>query len=349
MANIFEMLRQKEDQSRRNAKKGVIINPGAIGDCILTLPLAKVMIEKLGLGSVDFLGNTSYIDFYPGRTCIDSIRSINSIKMHKLFFDHKTFAVDEHDPLISAFSRYQCVTSLMGWANDNFMKNLIFTVNCARSADVYILDFTPSKNYKGHISDYYIEQFLQENGKETDFVNDKNKRLITPRQTDIEYGRDYLESVGFDIEEQTVILHPGSGSQDKCWHLKNYLKLAGQLVDNDIQVLFLVGPAENERFDDIQMQNIATLSGCVSVPDLSEVLQIISASSMFIGNDSGITHLAGACGIPTMAIFGPTNPDFYRPIGPHAHVFTPPINSFSELDNDAVDASVQIAFKILND
>lgn len=343
------MLRQKEDQSRRNARKGVIINPGAIGDCILTLPLAEVMIKELALGSVDFLGNTSHIDFYPGRTCIDSIRSINSIKMHRLFFDHETFAVDEHDPLISAFSRYQCVTSLMGWANENFMNNLIFTVNCSRSADVFILDFTPAKNYKGHVSDYYIEQFLHENGKETDFENDKTKKLITPRQTDIEYGKDYLESVGFDIDEQTVILHPGSGSEKKCWHLQNYLKLAGQLVDNDIQVLFIVGPAENERFDENQMQNIATLSGCVSVPDISEVMQIISASSMFIGNDSGITHLAAASGVPTMAVFGPTDADLYRPIGPHSHVFTPPISSFSELNNQAVDAAVQITFKILND
>jgi ADP-heptose:LPS heptosyltransferase len=54
---------------------------------------------------------------------------------------------------------------------------------------------------------------------------------------------------------------------------------------------------------------------------LAQVLGLLSCSNGFIGNDSGITHLAAALGIRTLAVFGPTNPAVYIPIGPAVKVF----------------------------
>ena len=66
--NILELLREKDAEAARSARRGVILQPGAIGDCILTLPLAKFMKDSFELGGIDMLGHTEYIGVLPGRT-----------------------------------------------------------------------------------------------------------------------------------------------------------------------------------------------------------------------------------------------------------------------------------------
>ena len=78
------------------------------------LPLARFMKESCKLGSIEFVGHTGYIDFYPGRTCVDGIRSIDSIDFHRLFADAKDFAVEDGDALITAFGRYSWIVSFLG-------------------------------------------------------------------------------------------------------------------------------------------------------------------------------------------------------------------------------------------
>ena len=56
--NILNLLREKGAEAARVARRAVILQPGAIGDCVLTLPLAAFMKEALGLGGVDIVGHT---------------------------------------------------------------------------------------------------------------------------------------------------------------------------------------------------------------------------------------------------------------------------------------------------
>jgi ADP-heptose:LPS heptosyltransferase len=53
---------------------------------------------------------------------------------------------------------------------------------------------------------------------------------------------------------------------------------------------------------------------------LTEVVGLLSCAWRFVGNDSGITHLAAGMGTDTIAIFGTSNPDIYRPVGPKVTV-----------------------------
>jgi ADP-heptose:LPS heptosyltransferase len=52
--------------------------------------------------------------------------------------------------------------------------------------------------------------------------------------------------------------------------------------------------------------------------DLPEVAAVLARAAMFIGNDSGLMHLAAAAGAPTLGLFGPTPSDEYGPAGPKA-------------------------------
>ena len=83
--DILSLLEAKGAQVARETQRGVILQPGALGDCILTLPLVKMMKEALCLGGVDIIGHSDYIGIFPGRSCVDGVRSLDSADLHKLF------------------------------------------------------------------------------------------------------------------------------------------------------------------------------------------------------------------------------------------------------------------------
>ena len=94
--------------------------------------------------------------------------------------------------------------------------------------------------------------------------------------------------------EARIAIHPYSGSPAKNWPLERYRELAARLP---MPVEFFYGP---EQIEDLY------LLGCR-----------IAGASLYIGNDSGITHLAAAVGTPVVALFGPTDPDVWAPRGAH--------------------------------
>jgi heptosyltransferase-3 len=322
--NILNLLREEEAKASRRALRGVILQPGAIGDCVLTLPLAEFMKDCLGLGGVDILGHTEYIGILPGRTCVDGIRSIDSVDLHRLFVETDTFDLVDGDTLINTFGDYAWIVTFLGEPDSNFEQNLIFTANCSRSAEVITLSMKPSEKLSAHITDFYIQQFVAQSGLSLEPRpvlhrtpnGEKTKSLIKAAKADINRGRELLEEINVDPSEKLVVIQPGSGGLHKCCHLDNFLSVAKVLTSEGVEVIFLLGPAEMERLSVSAIGKIETVSRILTNLPLADVLAVLSNASCYIGNDSGITHLAAAMGVKTVAVFGPTNPAVYRPIGP---------------------------------
>ncbi|MCB1102996.1 MAG: hypothetical protein KDL10_11560, partial [Kiritimatiellae bacterium] len=76
-------------------------------------------------------------------------------------------------------------------------------------------------------------------------------------------------------------------------------------------------------------------------PHLSEVVHLFRSAGRYIGNDSGITHLAAACGVPTLAIFGPTDPAVWAPLGAHVTVIRTGQPAFGDLTVSRVMESLR--------
>ncbi|MDD5327816.1 MAG: glycosyltransferase family 9 protein [Phycisphaerae bacterium] len=329
--NILDMVIEKEAEAARNAMRGLILQPGAIGDCILTLPLAEFLKDNLNLGGVDILGHTEYIGIFPGRTCVNSVRSIDSIDLHRLFAEADTFDLADRDALINVFSDYAWIVTFLGEPNSNFERNLIFTANCSRSVEVITLSMKPRlkarsrqrrtpKNFSAHITDFYLQQFIVQIGLPLEPPSArKTKSLIKATDADINKGRELLEEINV---EKPVVIQPGSGGAHKRCHLDNFLAVAEELISKNIEVIFLLGPAEVEQFSDASIEKITNTANCLMDLSLTQVLELLSCASAFLGNDSGITHLASAMGVKTIVVFGPTEPAVYRPIGPAVNVIT---------------------------
>ncbi len=113
-----------------------------------------------------------------------------------------------------------------------------------------------------------------------------------------------------------TVLAPGSGAVRKCWPRERWLELAPRL---GADVVVVVGPTEAERDDPRSWPwrvPVAFVAGATPV----QLADRLSAAGRFVGNDSGTTHLAAALGVPTVAIFGPTDPAVWAPVGPHVRV-----------------------------
>ena len=103
-----------------------------------------------------------------------------------------------------------------------------------------------------------------------------------------------------------IAIHPFSGSPRKNWPLDRYQELARRL---DCPVQWCAGPEEQ-------------LEGAVRISDLYDLACWLATARLYIGNDSGITHLAAAAGVPVIAIFGPTDPAVWAPRGEQVRVIS---------------------------
>lgn len=110
-----------------------------------------------------------------------------------------------------------------------------------------------------------------------------------------------------------LAIHPGSGSPRKNWAVDRFAALALALAP-ECSWLLIEGPADREPAS--ALRNAAP--GAITARELPpRVLgALLARAGLFVGNDSGVAHLAAAFGAPTLALYGPTDPEVWGPVGP---------------------------------
>lgn len=339
--NILDLLRKKGAEAARNMLRALIIQPGAIGDCILTLPLASFVKDTLELGGIDILGHTEYVGFLPGRSCIDGVRSIDALEMNRLFAEIGAFELKDRDSLIDAFSDYSWIITFLGGPESSFEQNLIFTANCSHSAEVIPLLSKPLQNGSEHVSDFYIRQLVERSGSFCRYRGvEGGACLIKSVPADVKTGKKLLSEAGVDGHRRLVVIQPGSGGLQKCWYVGNFLAVAAGLASKGFEVVFLLGPAERERFSEETISQINSVAPCLTDLPLTDVVGLLSCADAYLGNDSGITHLAGALGVRTAVVFGPTDPAVYKPLGPYVSIFSAGSTGFAQKSSTSLQQEV---------
>jgi ADP-heptose:LPS heptosyltransferase len=138
------------------------------------------------------------------------------------------------------------------------------------------------------------------------------------------FKRNNPETQNFVLQKKTrsyktfsgkyVCIHPGSGSPFKNWSIENFILLSHRLIQKDYSVLWLLGPAE-DALTKILLDNNINSKNIVLTNTIQLIMQYFKQSDRFVGNDSGISHLAAYMGINTTVIFGPTDIRRWRPRG----------------------------------
>jgi heptosyltransferase-2 len=130
-----------------------------------------------------------------------------------------------------------------------------------------------------------------------------------------------LTDAGVAAGEQGAAIHPFSAVSQRGWPLENFAELAVRLAREPLyRPLILGGPGDVETFNKVKHLFGAGVVDLVGKCDLRKTIALLKKCRLFVGNDSGIMHLAAAAGTPLVALFGPQSPVKFGPWSDHAKV-----------------------------
>jgi heptosyltransferase-3 len=142
-----------------------------------------------------------------------------------------------------------------------------------------------------------------------------------------------------------LALHPGSGSERKNWSIENWIELAKTLLN--AKALFRTIIFASGEADEKEMARLRTLfehesqvgfAHGLPLPQLAALLE----QSIFLGHDSGISHLAAAAGARCLILFGPTDPKVWAPLNKDVRVLVAPNNDLTQLDIARVRNAIRV-------
>jgi ADP-heptose:LPS heptosyltransferase len=120
------------------------------------------------------------------------------------------------------------------------------------------------------------------------------------------------------VPSDEVLVHPGSGSAAKNWPAEHFASVIRAL---NRPVRLIVGEADEIPAARVEAR-LGRRSARLEHRSLEELAARLAGCHAYLGNDSGVSHLAGLCGAPTVVMFGPTDPIVWRPLGPDVTVLT---------------------------
>lgn len=142
--------------------------------------------------------------------------------------------------------------------------------------------------------------------------------VVVPSAAEQKTARDIIDDLGF--KSDFWALHPGAGKMQNVWPGANFASMAERAAMAGHQVLILHGPADAEVLS-VVVKSLENLS----VKSLADRIKVAPSCSIGVGaallqqcqrflcNDTGVMHMAGAIPVPTLALFGPTSPDLWKP------------------------------------
>ena len=120
-------------------------------------------------------------------------------------------------------------------------------------------------------------------------------------------------------DRPVIALAPTANWLPKIWPVERFVAAFQALSGGHAQAVVIAGPGDTERA--MAAPLLAALPGAIDLVgnlSLPEIAAVLARVSLFVGNDSGLMHLAAAAGAPTIGLFGPTNAAEYGPSGPNA-------------------------------
>ncbi len=311
-------------------RRVLVLFPGALGDFVCFLSALSALMED---SRVDLLARTEFAGLAPPAV---NVASLERYEIRRLF----VAGARDDERVSDFFASYAAVYSWMGSQANEFARQLE-SVSQGRAR---VFPFRP-RDQKRHQRDYYLACLdpstrapALARGSCSGFrpmgvlegatglpvgLHAPNRNpppaAIAPRPQAIEWCDHFWREHSLG-GRRVLTLAPGSGAAEKNWPIHFYRAVA-EWWRHTTQgaAVVLSGPVEEERggFD--------VLSDCCKTArnlDLAQAAALLSRSDVYLGNDSGITHLAAAVGVRTVALFGPSDALEWAPQGERVTVLS---------------------------
>lgn len=124
----------------------------------------------------------------------------------------------------------------------------------------------------------------------------------------------FLTELRLNTHEFLIALHPGGSKEPRRWHTERFSMLCQKLIKEYRAKILLIGnTGDQETLSQIQKGCPSNSTISLTKLNLQQISAVIRKSDLFIGNDSGMMHLAALVGTPLVGIFGPGHPETTGP------------------------------------
>jgi len=280
-------------RSNTSAKRVLVIFPGALGDFVCVLPVIDALAARHRGCAIELMARTELARLAMGRTAVARGHSIDAPHVSALFNKSEEATCREF------FVGYERIYSFFASSDANFRARLA----AATGGKVSFHPFRPLDDVANepHVAAAYLRS-IGEAGAPT-------HPRVEPTRDDLRAAADAIAKSRCD-SSNLIAIFPGSGSPGKNWPLDRFAALARILLERS-SVLFVLGPAESAMEQTLRECELSVLKDL----ELGTVAGIARLAAGFVGNDSGVSHLAAAADAPGVVIFGPTDPQRWRPLG----------------------------------
>ncbi|GEP45858.1 glycosyltransferase family 9 protein [Brevifollis gellanilyticus] len=290
----------------------LVIRGGAIGDFILTLPAIRLLRQNLPRVQIEVMGYPGIASLAVKAGVADSVRTLGDRRLALLYARGAQI-----DPALAEDLRsYNMIVSYLydpdGIVRENLEKIGVKTlIECPHNV-------IPGQ---GHAA----KQLARSLEKLAMFLEEPD-------------WRQPLLGGGAQIVPKRIALHLGSGSLTKNWPVEGWRRIAQEITEKhpDAEIVLVMGEAEMERGTvpvDLPWERWSGLP-------LTELAERLGTCSLFLGHDSGISHLASTCGVPCLLLFGPTDPVTWAPPQTGLRVLRAPEGEWRKLPYEAVRDTV---------
>ncbi len=289
----------------------LLVHPGGLGDVILALPAVRALRKAYPGHACGMLTSSEVGNLYCRAGEVDRIFPLESSFLAQLFAGPEFVTPDFQDWLV------RCDTAVC-WVSDKTgcVRSTLKTLGVRRviAQSSRVSDHPPM-----HQSDRLLSTIWPDLGERV--AGERNDGKLNLPHDVIEGACKWLRNAGVRDGHPVVVVHPGSGSRHKCCRPAVLARIVDFLAADAKVPILIEGPADEDMVR-VVCKHVSKPPKVVRNLDLLTVAGILAQAVLYIGHDSGITHLAAALGTPTVALFGPTDRQRWAPRGTHVSIVT---------------------------
>ncbi|MCX7753015.1 MAG: hypothetical protein N2443_09135 [Blastocatellia bacterium] len=293
----------------------LIIHVGALGDCLFTLPALAALAQRFPGAYMELAGSLVPHGLLERRSPISRVVSIEALGLYR------AFTGELPEDLATYLRRFDVIISWFGH-NDEAYRRALTRLGHGECAPRLII---ASSRPPAEGSEHAVDHLLSTLAPLGIAAEDRTPRLALLKE-DHEAAERMLRAFGIEATDdslQLIAIHPGSGSRRKCWPVDRFARLLQALDRSDRTFLLIEGPADRDVVEPLWTLHAAgdragispRLVRVTNAP-LPQLAAVLARSHLFVGHDSGVTHLAASVGTPVIALFIATDPRRWGPRGP---------------------------------
>lgn len=290
----------------KDAGRALIVHQGALGDFLLMLPAIEALHGAYPRVRIDFCSRSDHIALIAHRSYFGKAHSSDGSEFAAFY--HEDLWRESHVPAIFTESD---VIFILG---QEAARGAAERIGLKSGRPVHWVRSFPVFGEEVPVSRFIVEQF-----RAMGFPIKEEPVRMLPIAEERIWAEAWLAERGWQ-RKRPVLMHPGSGGIRKIWPLKHWWALINWLKEkNGRPILMTLGQADDalRHFaSEAERMGVVVLDGL----SLARLAALLSESRCYVGCDSGVSHLASMMGVPSLVVFGPTEPSVWGPQGSNVRI-----------------------------